>query len=233
MYSSLKMSFLKKLFGKKNDLELSFGDEALMDGMTAHFEKWVGPVGNVFHELISPLVHVDVHVIPPTESFPNNVLFTTGMAEKPMAGPAEGAYAELMVVLPPDWSLEFKEDEESDSYWPIGMLKMLARLPHEMNARLKPGISIPNGDPPEAFPGTDFWGIVLGEPYGFPPGLSSCQIDKRKVHVLTMIPLYRDEMEWKIQQPTGDALFQYAQSKGVDLATLLKVDPKRQNLMRL
>lgn len=228
------MSFLKKLFGKRDEPELSFGDEALMDAMTEHFEKWIGPVGNVFHELISPIVHVDVHIVAPNEKCPNYVLFTTGMAEKPMAGPSEGAFAEIMIVLPPDWKLDFDPDEEeSDSYWPIGMMKMLARLPHQMNTRLKPGISIPNGDPPEAFPGTDFWGIVLGDPYGFPPGLTSCKVDKRTVKVLTMIPLYRDEMEWKIQQPTGDALFEYAKSKGVDLSTLLKIDPKRQNLMRL
>ena len=65
----------------------------------------------VFHELLSDLVHIDVHVICPDEELPFYVLYTTGMSDLPMSLPEEIAdredlkYAELYMLLPGDWDL--------------------------------------------------------------------------------------------------------------------------------
>ena len=37
--------------------------------------------------------------------------------------------AELVIALPPDWKLDGESMEEERWYWPIGLLKVLARLP--------------------------------------------------------------------------------------------------------
>jgi hypothetical protein len=47
------------------DDSLSVGDGDLIEAMTGHFERHVGTVDVVFHEIVSPYVHVDVHHIPP------------------------------------------------------------------------------------------------------------------------------------------------------------------------
>ena len=36
------------------------GDPELIDAITAHIEKHLGPVEQVFHEIVSPTVHVDL-----------------------------------------------------------------------------------------------------------------------------------------------------------------------------
>mgnify|MGYP000664765674 CR=1 FL=1 len=35
----------------------------------------------VFHELMSDIVHIDVHIVPPDENRPFYLLFTTGMSD--------------------------------------------------------------------------------------------------------------------------------------------------------
>lgn len=41
------------------------GDPALIDAVTAHVGRHIGPVANVWHERTSAYVHVDVHHVPP------------------------------------------------------------------------------------------------------------------------------------------------------------------------
>ena len=92
---------------RERDFEFAVGDEENIEAITHHFEKHVGRVGNVFHELISDLVHVDVHVIDPTDERRFYTLFTTGMSDRPMTVPDAKAescrYAELVLYLPQEW----------------------------------------------------------------------------------------------------------------------------------
>lgn len=79
------------------DLESSASEE-----IVAHFEKHFGPTGMVFHELVSDLVHVDVHQLPPTAERPHWILFTTGMSDRPMTTPPGQEalqHAELMIYF--------------------------------------------------------------------------------------------------------------------------------------
>ena len=87
----------------------------------------------VFHELLSDLVHIDVHVICPDEELPFYVLYTTGMSDLPMTLPEEIAEqelyrrSELYLFLPGDWQLGKPGDVATDIppeyYWPIHMIK--------------------------------------------------------------------------------------------------------------
>ena len=69
---------------------------------------------NVFHELVSPDIHVDICVVPPSKERDYYTLVTMGMGAHRMNVPEELAEyklerAELAIALPPDW----KMDEES------------------------------------------------------------------------------------------------------------------------
>src|SRR5690348_5317826 len=74
-----------------------------------HLVRFVGPSDMVFHEIVSDFVHIDIHLFKPTPAHNFYTLVTTGMSDRPMAVP-EGAeylsFAELMLCLPPSWSLD-------------------------------------------------------------------------------------------------------------------------------
>ena len=93
---------------RERDFELATGDSENIDRISDHIEKHIGPVASVFHELVSDLVHIDVHMVEPTPERPCYTLVTSGMSDKPMQAP-EGhedlAYTELMICLPPNWPL--------------------------------------------------------------------------------------------------------------------------------
>ncbi len=129
--------------------------ESHIEAISAHIERHLGPISGVFHEIISDLVHIDVHVVPASEPFPYLRLVTSGMSDLPMTlpGGAPGsAYMELMVTLPADWPISADAFEDERNYWPVRLLKTLARLPHEYDTWLGFGHTIPNGHPAEPSP---------------------------------------------------------------------------------
>ena len=164
------------------------GDPEHIERISEHIERHFGPVAGVYHELISDLVHIDVHVVNPTPQRNCYTLVTSGLSEAPMSVP-EGLealrFAELFIQLPPTWPLHelnkvaARRREESPAeaaaaerwYWPIRWLKTLARLPHEYDTWLGEGHTVPNGDPPEPYAeGTALCGAMLVEPTLVPPG---------------------------------------------------------------
>ena len=101
------------------------------EAVEAHLEQYFGPCDNVFHEIMSPDIHVDIYIMKPTPERNYYVLSTFGMGAHRMNVPAELAEhklerAEIIVTLPPDWQLG---QEGEEWYWPIRWLKILARLP--------------------------------------------------------------------------------------------------------
>ena len=93
-----------------------------------------GEFENVFHELVSPDIHVDICVVPPSEARDYYTLVTMGMGAHRMNVPEELAEyklerAELAIALPKDWKLDEESLKDERWYWPIGLLKVLARLP--------------------------------------------------------------------------------------------------------
>jgi hypothetical protein len=111
---------------RKREFEFAVGDEQSIELISEHIEKHLGTPATVFHELISDLVHIDVHIVAPTEERPFYSLITSGMSDKPMNAP-EGAeefrYAELMICLPADWPMTQEEwKQDADSFWPIQSL---------------------------------------------------------------------------------------------------------------
>jgi hypothetical protein len=111
---------------RERDFEMAIGDSENIEKISEHIEQYIGPVASVFHELLSDLVHIDVHIVEPTEERNFYTLVTSGMSDLPMAAP-EGAeefrYAELLIALPPDWPMGDDEWKQDENFWPIWMLK--------------------------------------------------------------------------------------------------------------
>src|SRR5262249_53710239 len=133
-----------------------------------------------------------------------HTLVTSGMSDLPMSAP-EGAeecrFAELLVSLPPDWPLTQAAFADERHYWPVRWLKMLARFPHEYDTWLWSGHSVPNGDPPEPFaPNTDLCCALLLTPVLVPDEFLTLPVaDDRVIHFFGLVPLYAEEVEYKLK----------------------------------
>ncbi len=218
---------------RSRPFEEAAGNDATLARITGHIEAYLGPVTMVYHEIVSDLVHIDVHVLAPTSDRPFFTLITSGMSELPMSVPpdAEGCeHAELMLCLPPEWPIAIREgqvetfDDESN-FWPIRWLKLLARFPHEYGTWLWWGHSLPNGDPPQPFaPNTRLSGVLLSAPVLAPPEFAALPVgDDKTIHFFSVIPLYPEEMNYKLRQG-AESLLDKLDRGGI--SELLDVDRK-------
>ncbi len=180
-------------------------EDSNMDDIERHIEKHIGKISTVFHELISDIVHIDVHQIPPSEERPYWTLVTSGMSDLPMAAP-EGcedfAHAELMLCLPADWKMSQDEMEDERNYWPIRWLKICARFPHEYKTWLSWGHTLPHGDPPEAYAeNTSLCCMMLGTPRTVSTEFWTLPIrDGKTIRFFGLYPLYSGEIDLKLKK---------------------------------
>lgn len=202
-----------------------------MEEIESHLTKHVGPVETVFHEIVSDLVHLDVHFIPATDERPVHVLFTTGVSDRPMTVPAgaeEYARAELLIQLPRHWPLTSPDFDDEKNYWPIRWLKTIGRLPHEYDTWIGWGHTIPNGDPPEPIADTKFVGFLLMPPMGLSPEVFRLQTRAGPfVHVYQLVPLYPEEMDLKLQKGSDEIERRFEKEK-----LSLIVDANRKNVAK-
>jgi len=142
----------------------------------------------------------------PTEEEPFWVLYTNGMSDLPMTIPDEIQEqmeenierAELMIFLPASWELTQESLQDENNYWPIRLMKMLARFPHQYNTWLGYGHTIPNYQEYEPYAdGTGLNGVVL---FQLSEEISVIPTkDGNKIHAYFLIPLYKEEMEYKLE----------------------------------
>lgn len=192
--------------------------EAIEKHMSGIFPGWEE---FVYHEIISDLVHIDVHVLRPPREDECCVLYTTGMSDLPMSLPEEIAdredlkYAELYMLLPGSWDLGGEgvnpKDLPYERFWPVQLLKFLARFPHVYQTWLGWGHSIPNG--PDYTPiceGVGFGGAVLSQPSLVPP----LKTDSGKnITFYMLIPAYKEEIEYKLKYGMEGLSQRFAEGK--------------------
>jgi hypothetical protein len=189
------------------------GDPALVQSVTAHVERHLGPVERVWHQVTSPWVHVDIHVVAPTEDRDYFTLVTSGMSERPMTPPdgvADLRSCELVMALPSEWPLD-----DARAAWPLTLLQTLAQFPHEYATWLWVGHTVPNDDPPQPYaPDTALCGAVLATPVLVPDAFDTCRAGDREVHFHSVIPLHADEMQLKLERG-AEALFDLLGAAGI------------------
>lgn len=204
---------------REEEFEPPQGDPDALEHIDAHIEEHIGEVETVFHEIVSDIVHLDVHWIAPTPDRDFHTLITTGMSDLPMTVP-EGAedyrHAELLIALPSEWPLSQEAFEDERHYWPIRWLKTLARLPHEYGTWLGFGHTVPHGDPVEPFaPNTEMCCWLIGTPMLTPEAFDELRVsDDKTIHFLAIYPLYEEEMQLKLDHGF-DALAERLEAAGV------------------
>ena len=185
--------------------------EEEMSAVEKHIKRFFGEFDHVFHELVSPDIHVDICVITPSEERDYYSLVTMGMGAHRMNVPEELAEyrlerAELAIALPPDWKLDEESMKEEKWYWPIGLLKVLARLPAASDTWLGFGHTMDQQSP--FAKDTKLCASLLTGPQGVEDGCEVCILPNGEtVNFYQVIPLYRDEMEYKLEHG-ADALIE-------------------------
>jgi hypothetical protein len=203
--------------------------EEFIEQIAAHIEKHLRPVHTVFHELISDTVHIDVHIVKPTREFPYVRLVTSGMSDLPMTTPGDVEapdYIELMMTLPPDWKTDSVSFDDESWYWPVRLIKGLARLPHKYQTWLGYGHTVPNGNPAEPYaPTTDLCGAIILPPVSAPADFHQLDIPGIKtITFYSVVPLYANEMDFKLRLGTDKLLERFDRKGFNDLVALKRAD---------
>lgn len=175
----------------------------LIEEVSAHIEKTISPYAMVFHEIVSDDLHIDIHHVPPGPKRPFHALITSGMAALPMTTP-EGAdnarFAELAIVLAPTWNVRHEAFHDENVYWPVRLLKVLARFPFANGTWLGYGHTLADHDPPRPFaPATQLCAAVLLPPMSLGESFFTMErANGQTVHFWGVVPLYREELELKL-----------------------------------
>ena len=200
--------------------------EEEMEAVEGHIQQYFGKVENVFHELVSPDIHVDICMVPPTEERDYCTLVTMGMGAHRMNVPEELVEyklerAELAIALPADWKLDQESMKDEKWYWPIRLLKSLARLPINCDSWLGHGHTVENREP--FADNTKLCTATLIGPQGTEDGSEVCTLPGgEEVNFYQVIPLYEDELDYKLEHDV-DALLN--KMRGISFV----VNPTRQN----
>jgi hypothetical protein len=176
-----------------------------MDLLDCYIINKIGSYNDVIHEIVSPDIHVDIIPIPPMKGKEYYTLVTMGMGAYRMKVPPHYAKskfnrAELAIRLPKDWDI-YSDKEEW--YWPIRLLKELARMPLTEKSWLGYGHSIDYGTP--ITDNTELCAVVLD--FLFDGDEEPLRLSNGDgVLMYNVIPIYREEMEFK-KANSADVLF--------------------------
>ncbi len=208
------------------------GDSEAIEAISTHIEVHFGPINTVLHEIVSDLVHVDVHHVAPRPGRLYHTLITSGMSDRPMTVPP-GAdafrYAEVLLYLPHTWPLSPAAFEDEANYWPVRLLKTLARFPHEYDTWLGTGHTLPHLNPmepyaantklccallaPSRMAGDEFFALPVS------PG--------KTIRFYGVLPLYAEEMNFKLRHGL-EAMESKFDKSGISEI----IDPKRKNAVK-
>ena len=177
------------------------------------YEKYImkqfGEYKEVFHEIYSPDIHLDIIIVPPTKNNDYYKLITMGMGAYKMNVPPELKQyelerAELVLYLPANWNIKSSKIED---YWPIEQLKTIARLPIQNNTWLGYGHTISANDNNKPYASnTKFCSMMLvSAPNKDFKQMNFQMKSKGKINFYQLFPLYKEELEYKQKYGT-DAL---------------------------
>ena len=178
----------------------SKGDVNVIRSVGDHVETHFGKIAWVMHEKESPGIHVDVYVVEATSGRNYKRLVTSGMSEKPMpvpTGAEDGRYAELTLCLPPSWPLSPEAFKEEANYWPVRVLKGVARHALQNDTWLYQGHSMPWSDSVQPFAeNTAMTSILLLEPKLATPESRTIMLGRgNSARLWAIFPIYEVELE--------------------------------------
>lgn len=96
----------------------------------AHVDRTIGRVHRAYDEYITDDLRIQILHVKSSLFKPYEVLVTAGMSALPMSVPEETTFpkfAEIVTLLPKKWPLTIEQLQEDRNFWPIRMMKDIAR----------------------------------------------------------------------------------------------------------
>ena len=205
-----------------------------IDAISNHIERHVGPVHTVFHEIVSDDLHIDVHHVKSSLFRRYEVLVTSGMSAFPMAVP-EGTnqprFAEIVTTLPKGWPLTKEAFGDERHYWPVRLMKSLARLPYQANTWLGFGHTIGHGETDDGCKpyaaGTTLCAAAILPPSSLGEEFWCMKReDEEDIYFWAAVPLHPAELEFKLQHGIDPLLDLFDQRGVTD-----RIDPQRASVI--
>ena len=188
---------------KKEEMPMYAYSEKEMQEFECFIQENFGEFKDVLHEIFSPDVHLDIVMVPPTDDDPYYKMITMGMGAYAMHVPEKLKeynleHAEMVFYLPKNWSV--KSSDEKD-YWPIRYMKILGRLPLDMNTWLGYGHTIHGNEDMSPFAeNTELNSFVLLPANNLMyEALDLTLSSGKKINFYQMVPLYQEELDYKLE----------------------------------
>jgi len=197
----------------------SQGDVELIRAIDRHIEQHFDGDFFVMDEIESALVHIDLFVVPAKGDREHHVVFTCGMAERPMNVPQAceaPRFAELTLSLPAEWPLSKNAWQEERWWWPLRLLKSMARYPHDNGTWLSCGHSVPGSTSGMPFAdSTRMTDIVILEPRMIDEETATFHEGSRgNIPIWGLFPAHASEIEFK-RRHSAEKLQELLDGKGV------------------
>ena len=206
-------------------------DDSEIEDVDGFIGDMFGEYKNVFHEIASPDVHLDVCIIDPTEEEPYYKLVTMGAGAYKMNIPEKWKkyqleYAEYVIYLPKEWNLNSSDEND---YWPIRVLKDTARLPIWADTWLTYGHTTQKDEEGSAYASnTGFNSVVLNFATNKDGDVRLILPSGKVINFYEIVPLYPEELKFKIEN-RADELFEKFAQKGIQYRI---VDINRNNAFK-
>ncbi|WP_299438260.1 suppressor of fused domain protein [uncultured Aquimarina sp.] len=187
---------------------------------------------SVFHEIPTLDLHLDVFLIKP-ENSTFNILLTCGMSTLKMEvgeeveNPTELEFAELMMLIPKQIEFEQIYSGKNKNDWIISILKQSAKFPHFYNTWIGIGHTLQaEMDMSPYSIETKFVGALVLPSVTFDKEFTEIHKNGRKINIYNVFPLYKDELEFKIENGYNKLLDLLIKANGKEV-----LDLNRKNLI--
>jgi hypothetical protein len=176
------------------------------DLLDKHIDRhFTGADINVFHEIPTLDIHLDVyHIKPKNSEF--ELLLTSGMSSIAMNvseipnGSQSYQFAELMTLIPKgiDFGIMYPSKTKYD--WIISMIKQSAKFPHFYDTWIGVGHSIQADENMGPYSDdTAFCGCLVLPTMTFPKDFQKVHSPNGTINIYGLFPLYKEELTFKIQ----------------------------------
>ena len=215
------------LFKKKKSGPMYLYCEQELKELDEFIGKEFGRFENVFHEIASPDIHLDVCICEPKDK-PYIALVTMGAGAFSMPIPEQWKKydidrAEYVIYIPKNWNWNSSAMED---YWPIKVLKDTARLPIACDTWLSFGHTAQGDEEGSAYaPNTRLNSVVLDFVENKNGAVRMKLSSGKTINFYIVIPLYPEELAFKMQSD-AEALFKKFEEQ--DIMYRL-VDPNRKS----
>ena len=176
--------------------------EAELAAVQAHIKRYFGDFQQSIKEYESPDICLEIAIIPPRPEHNYYTLATIGMGAHRMNVPEdepELERAELLINLPPDWLLTDEVVHDEAHFWPVRLLRQMARLPIVDDAWFDCGHIVRNDGEPYA-ESTRLCSVLLLSPGVFGEPSYSCVLPGGEpVNFYQLIPLYQEELDFALE----------------------------------